>query len=255
MYGLGAVVETISGVVGAYIGAPEPLEQTLRKDVSVSDITKQSLEALTANRAGAESAASATNLFNYDQLKKIVEMASPDIFKTIGKAGAAIGDMVSGKLPDDVLSYIMDSGAARALSGGYGPNGGGGSFSNYKSLRDLGRTSADQSMRGITALGSYLTGLKNFLPQQQSPTDLLPSLNQTLQYSMWNQDRQYEADVYNAQVRALPDPFLAAVGAAITSSGQGFSFSGMGMGGGSGSTPKAPKAPKAASTGNWWEQG
>lgn len=101
---------------------------------------------------GAEALASGVNSFNLDQLEKMLQTSIPDYEKIKDATSSNILDELHGKLPGDVSDAISRSGAAKALSGGYGGSGMHGDLV----ARDLGMTSLGLIDKGISSSESWL---------------------------------------------------------------------------------------------------
>lgn len=112
-------------------------------------------KALAANQAaipGAENIATQVDLFNQNQIDKMLSSVIPNYKAITGNVSRNIASLTAGQIPQDVQQAIASSDASRSLSGGFGGTGAGRNLQ----ARDLGLTSLDLTQRGLSSAESWI---------------------------------------------------------------------------------------------------
>ena len=227
----GPMVSAAGGItasIGSLLAAPK---KEAKVDVPEIDLSGIQLETAAGNLAvipQAQKMAQAINLFTTGQWKAMFDLALPGQRE---KATSNINDLLSGKIPKDIMTNIMSSGAARMLQ-----RFGGLSEAGLKDTLGLvGQTSYGMAQQGF----SNLMTLAGTLPQQLNPmgTGLFLPVERRVAVAQQNQQLEYQNLLRNATLDAQPSGTMAAIGNALMASGSTLAGAGAGgaFGGGGGS--------------------
>lgn len=104
-----------------------------------------------------------TNAYNQKNLDARLEDIYPGYKDALKSTGNAITDWTGGKLSDDAVAELYRTGAAQAVTGGYG----GAPRANFNNARNILQTSTDLQKTGIGALQSWLQTAKGTLTAPQ----------------------------------------------------------------------------------------
>lgn len=121
----------------------------------VIDPGKEQGKAISNNLAalpGAESLASGVNLFNQQQMQKMLENAIPNYSGMKADITTNIESLLKGEIPGDVAAAISRSGAAKSLQGGFAGSGMHGDLV----ARDLGTTSLALMQQGMSQAEQWM---------------------------------------------------------------------------------------------------
>lgn len=166
------------------------------------DTTKEQSAAVRgniANFADISKLAGDANMFNQEQLNKMLESAIPGYRSMVSNIGGKINSMLSGELPSDVSEQVGRNAAYRSLSGGYGGSG----MARNLVARDLGMTSLDLISKGIDAGSRWITTAKqNTVANQFDVASMFITPQQRIQTQMWNREGQFQRDWMKNQVDA-----------------------------------------------------
>lgn len=125
----------------------------------VVDLTKEQLNAISANAAalpGAESLAGNINQFNLDQWLKSMKFAFPQFEQARDLITGNAMSLARGEIPKDVSENIQRSAAVRALGGGFSGSG----MQGALTARDLGTTSLNLMTQGANALERWISNIR-----------------------------------------------------------------------------------------------
>lgn len=173
--------------------------------------------------APAKKLAKRVNIFHTNELRKMLERSIPQ-FQSIMASGSQrtmdllteqnFADMLAGKIPQDVSDAVFNSGASRAIGGGYG----GSEMHRNLVARDLGLTSLDLIGKGAQLTSDAISSAERWLttskaltvPGQMnvsgmfiSPTDRVA---QSLTVDAWNNSNQWNRNWLEEQIKSGPDP-------------------------------------------------
>ncbi len=161
------------------------------------------------NFADASKLAGQTNVFNQEQINKMLEMNMPGYGAMQKQAGQNIGAELRGELPKDVEQAITRNDAVRSLYGGYSE----GSMSRNLVARDLGLTSLQLTQHGLDSATKWMQSARIAPLMDVSSMFITPQ--QRIQTTMWNKEMQFNRDWMANKIDAMPDPTMAAIGGAI----------------------------------------
>ena len=176
-------------------------------DLPRISLDQEQLNAINANKAAFPGASELANLTE-DQILQMMREAVPGFDEMRTKAGSNINDFLSGKIPKDVSDAITNSGAARALRGGYGGSGMHGDLV----ARDLGLTSLGLMDKGLSSAESWMAASERLLaPAITNFESMFITPGQEYQTENEQNVQQFQRQWMKNQVNALPDPGLVGV--------------------------------------------
>ena len=165
------------------------------------------------------------NLFNQNELNKMLESAVPGYRDMVSSIGSRINGFLSGELPDDVMGNIGRSAAHKSLSGGYGGSG----MARNLVARDLGLSTLDLIGKGIDAGSRWIaTARANTVAPQFDVSSMFITPQQRIQTQMWNREGQWNRDWLSNQVEAQHD-WRTVLGTAISQTDQQITNTAMSM--------------------------
>jgi hypothetical protein len=169
---------------------------------------RQSISGNQAALPGSEELAGDVNQFNVDQRRS---MLGADYWKLKNQGDSVLGSWLGGQLSPDVGSAIRRGSNVRAQSGGYG-YGGPGSMKDYLEGRDIGRGADEFQARAMGILPGYMGATTAIqMPKQFDPVAEFISPGQQMDAQQWNEENRFKRDWLNNQMKALPDPLMAAL--------------------------------------------
>lgn len=184
------------------------------------DFAAEQKQAIQQNLAALEPAtelAKKTTAAEQSQLEAQLRRAIPGYDQMVQQASQNIGAALKGELPTDVQQQIQRSTAGRALAGGFG---GGSGFGRALTARDLGLTSLQLQNQGLAQAQNFIQQQRAFgMVQPFSVSSMFITPAQRIGAMQQQQQAQYGRDLQAAQVAAMPDPTMAAIGSAISSAG------------------------------------
>lgn len=199
------------------------------------------IAAAKANLPGAEDVTSKINAFSQGQLEAEWAKILPDYKAMVSSAAGTLRDQIAGKIPAADIAALMTSDAGKALYGGYGGSG----MARNLSARDLGLSEYQVTQQGIQGLQSLMATLKGtMIAPQASVTNMLLDAGTVLSNQTQQREFQWQADLTNAKLNALPDPrdaafsqTLGGLGSTMMGVGAMGALGGGSMGGGGSTAP------------------
>ena len=183
------------------------------------DFAAEQRQAIQQNIASLEPAtelAQKTTAAEQSQLEAQLRRAIPGYDQLVKQAGANIGAALRGEISPEVSAQVQRSTAGRALSGGFGAGSG---FGRALTARDLGITSMQLQNQGLAQAQNFIQQQRAFgMTQPFSVSSMFITPAQRVGV-MQQQQAQYNRNLQAAQVAAMPDPTMAAIGSAISSAG------------------------------------
>lgn len=201
-----------------------PVDTTAEQAAAISGNLK--------NLPAAEQFASQLNSFLGSEWLKSTEIGFPQFKQVSENIGSNIASMTAGEIPQEVQDLIQRNAAVKSLYGGYGGTG----MQSNLTGRDLGLTSLDLMGKGQDAATRWMAATRS---PQVDLSSMFISPTQRIGVTQWNKEFAFNRDWTKNQIKAMPDPFLAALGNSLDSMvGGAASAAGsiMGMYGGGGAT-------------------
>lgn len=164
---------------------------------SLADILKTGVGANVAALPDLQKLATATNVFNQEEITRMLESTAPGLLAGMKSATGNAAALARGEIPEDVQRAVQSSTAARSLGGGYGGSG----LSRNLTARDLGLTSLNLTGEGqqrLMGLGGFA---RNLFPTFDYTTAFF-SPAQMLDYTY----SSFQRNLLAAKSAAAPDP-------------------------------------------------
>jgi hypothetical protein len=184
------------------------------------DFAGEQRQAIQQNIASLESAtelAQKTTAAEQSQLESQLRRAIPGYDQLIQQAGKNIGSALRGEVSQDVQSQLQRSAAGRALGGGFGARSG---MGRNLSARDFGLTSMQIQNQGLAQAQNFIQQQRTMgMVQPFSVSSMFITPAQRVGVMQQQQQAMYNRNLQAAQVAAMPDPTMAAIGGAISSAG------------------------------------
>jgi hypothetical protein len=234
----GAAILGAASIGGGLLAAGSKPKVPAFKPIDFQAEQKQAIQQNIEALQPATELAQKTTAAEQSQLEAQLRRAIPGYDQIVQQASKNIGSALKGELPTDVASQIQRSTAGRALSGGFGGASG---FGRALTARDLGLTSLQLQNQGLAQAQNFIQQQRVYgMTQPFSVSSMFITPAQRVTALQNQQAAQYNRDMTAAQVAAMPDPKMAAIGQGIQSMGgviggsmfQGGMAGGMGRGGG-----------------------
>lgn len=202
--------------IGAALGSGKKPKLPDWNPIDVTKVQNDTIKGNIANFDDARQLANNTTEADQSSLEALLRRAIPGYDEIIKKTGAAISSGLSGELPADVTSKVLQHSAERSLSGGFSDSG----ASRALTARDLGTTSYDIISKSIKDASSFISnqrgsGMVN--PTSASTMFLTPA--QRVGFAFNNANAAYQSQTANAYNDAAPSPLSSAVGGILTNIG------------------------------------
>lgn len=184
------------------------------------DFAAEQRQAIQQNIASLEPAtelAQKTTAAEQSQLEAQLRRAIPGYDQLVKQAGANIGAALRGEISPEASAQVQRSTAGRALTGGFGAGSG---FGRALTARDLGLTSMQLQNQGLAQAQNFIQQQRAFgMTQPFSVSSMFITPAQRVGVMQQQQQAQYNRNLQAAQVAAMPDPAMAAIGSAISQAG------------------------------------
>lgn len=240
----GAAILGAASIGGGLLAAGKKPKVPAFKPIDFQAEQKQAIQQNIEALQPATELAQKTTAAEQSQLEAQLRRAIPGYDQLIQQAGKNIGSALRGEVSQDVQSQLQRSAAGRALGGGFGAGSG---MGRNLSARDFGLTSMQIQNQGLAQAQNFIQQQRTFgMAQPFSISSMFITPAQRVNALQNQQSAQYNRDMAAAQVAAMPDPTMAAIGGGLQSMGGvigGSMFqSGMAgrMGGGGGASSFAP---------------
>lgn len=208
----GAALMIGGGAMGAGKKVKIPDYQRVDIEGEQKGAIQQNLKSLPQ---GAE-LASKTAQADQDTLTAILRRAIPGYDRIIEQQSNIVQQQMRGELPSDVSASVLRSGAARALGTGMR----GSQLGRNLTLRDLGLTSMGVQQQGLNNAMTFIqnqrsTGMVN----PMSAASMFVSPQQRMAIKERENAALFQRNLMAAQVKAQPDPMMAALGSSFSNIG------------------------------------
>ena len=212
----GAAISGIGSLFGGLFGGKKPKVPEL-KPIDFAAEQRQAIQQNIAALQPATELAQKTTAAEQSQLETQLRRAIPGYDQLVSQAGANIGAALRGEISPEVSAQVQRSTAGRALSGGFGAGSG---FGRSLTARDLGITSMQLQNQGLAQAQNFIQQQRTFgMAQPFSISSMFITPSQRINALSQQNQQQYNRDLQAAQVAAMPDPTMAAIGGALSSAG------------------------------------
>lgn len=198
----------ISELIGWGIGAfgEKPEEQQLAHlnfGKLQADTVNQNLQ----NFGAISGLADKYNTFNADQMSKYLESIAPGYGAMQSKGRDVIMSELNGELPPDLANRVAQHAAEHAMGGGYGGSG----MAHNLEARDFGLTSFNMTQQGLDSAQKWMAQAQSSTSKMFDISSMFTTPEMRFGYEeRYNRDR-LSLDTYNANIRAAPEPWAAAM--------------------------------------------
>ena len=213
----GAAIVGASSLIGGLLSKGSKPKVPAFKPIDFEAEQKQAIQQNIAALQPATELAQKTTAAEQSQLESQLRRAIPGYDQLVKQAGANIGSALRSEISPEVSAQVQRSTAGRALSGGFGAGSG---FGRALTARDLGLTSMQLQNQGLAQAQNFIQQQRAFgMVQPFSVSSMFITPSQRINALAQQNQQQYNRDLQAAQVAAMPDPTMAAIGSAISSAG------------------------------------
>jgi hypothetical protein len=213
----GAAIMGASSLIGGLLSKGSKPKVPAFKPIDFEAEQKQAIQQNIAALQPATELAQKTTAAEQSQLESQLRRAIPGYDQLVSQAGANIGAALRGEISPEVSAQVQRSTAGRALSGGFGAGSG---FGRALTARDLGLTGMQIQNQGLAQAQNFIQQQRTFgMVQPFSVSSMFITPSQRINALSQQNQQQYNRDLQAAQVAAMPDPTMAAIGGAISSAG------------------------------------
>ena len=213
----GAAIMGASSLIGGLLSKGSKPKVPAFKPINFEAEQKQAIQQNIAALQPATELAQKTTAAEQSQLETQLRRAIPGYDQLVSQAGANIGAALRGEISPEVSAQVQRSTAGRALSGGFGAGSG---FGRSLTARDLGITSMQLQNQGLAQAQNFIQQQRTFgMAQPFSISSMFITPSQRINALSQQNQQQYNRDLQAAQVAAMPDPTMAAIGGALSSAG------------------------------------
>jgi hypothetical protein len=206
-----------SSLLGGLLGRGSKPKIPELKPIDFATEQRQAIQQNIASLEPATELAQKTTAAEQSQLEAQLRRSIPGYDQMVQQASKNIGAALKGELPADVQAQIQRSTAGRALAGGFG---GGTGFGRALTARDLGLTSLQLQNQGLAQAQNFIQQQRAFgMVQPFSVSSMFITPAQRVGALQQQQSAMYNRNLQAAQVAAMPDPTMAAIGSALSQTG------------------------------------
>ena len=184
------------------------------------DFAQEQKQAIQQNIASLESAtelAKKTTAAEQTQLEEQLRRAIPGYDQLIQQASSNIGAALRGELSPEATRNLQRFSAAQALSRGYG---GGSGMGVFGAVQNYARASEARQQLGLAQAQNFIQQQRAYgMTQPFSVSSMFITPAQRVGVMQQQQQAMYNRNLQAAQVAAMPDPTMAAIGSAISQAG------------------------------------
>jgi hypothetical protein len=213
----GAAIVGASSLIGGLLSKGSKPKVPAFKPIDFEAEQKQAIQQNIAALQPATELAQKTTAAEQTQLEAQLRRAIPGYDQLIQQAGQNIGAALRGEISPEISAQVQRSTAGRALSGGFGAGSG---FGRKLTARDLGLTGVQIQNQGLAQAQNFIQQQRAFgMVQPFSVSSMFITPAQRINALSQQNQQQYNRDLQAAQVAAMPDPTMAAIGGALSSAG------------------------------------
>lgn len=188
-------------MIGSMFGlGPQTPEAPDYEPVDLRSVMQNTMSANLGAIPRIERLAEAVNQFNTEQDIKSLEQLFPGAADRIAKAGSIIDDLMAGKMPTDARNQMLQYRREMSRAGGTG----GSLFQLAGEMTDIGKSSLDAQMTGMTAAERWLAQSRSRVPLfNMASMFATPAMG--LQNAQFNATNQWNVDWLQNQLAAQGD--------------------------------------------------
>lgn len=218
-------IGAVAGIAGGLMGKGKKVKVPDMPRLDFNAVQTDTIRGNIGSLKDLGTLASGVNDIQQRELDRLTEQAIPGFGRLRDQTTDILGRMQKGELPDDVINQIINTSAARGISGGVGGSG----FSRNLTARDLGLTSLNLVQQGVTGAMQWLqTARQNFVAPQFNVGAMFMTPAQRADLELRQNTAQFNRNLAAAQEAAKPNPTMAALGGTLQ--GLGGLTAGAGLG-------------------------
>jgi hypothetical protein len=184
------------------------------------DFAQEQRQAIQQNIASLEPAtelAQKTTAAEQSQLEAQLRRAIPSYDQLIQQASSNIGSALRGELSPEATRNLQRFSAGQALTRGYG---GGSGMGLFGAVQNYAKASEARQQLGLAQAQNFIQQQRTMgMVQPFSVSSMFITPAQRVGVMQQQQQAQYNRNLQAAQVAAMPDPTMAAIGSAISQAG------------------------------------
>lgn len=184
------------------------------------DFAAEQRQAIQQNIASLEPAtelAQKTTAAEQSQLEAQLRRAIPGYDQLVQQASQNIGSALRGELSPEATRNLQRFSAGQALTRGYG---GGSGMGLFGAVQNYAKASEARQQLGLAQAQNFIQQQRAFgMTQPFSVSSMFITPAQRVGVMQQQQQAQYNRNLQAAQVAAMPDPTMAAIGSAISQAG------------------------------------
>jgi hypothetical protein len=213
----GAAIVGASSLIGGLLSKGSKPKVPAFKPIDFEAEQKQAIQQNIAALQPATELAQKTTAAEQSQLESQLRRAIPGYDQLIQQASQNIGSALRGELSPEATRNLQRFSAGQALTRGYG---GGSGMGLFGAVQNYARASEARQQQGLAQAQNFIQQQRAFgMVQPFSVSSMFITPSQRINALAQQNQQQYNRDLQAAQVAAMPDPTMAAIGGAISSAG------------------------------------
>jgi hypothetical protein len=213
----GAAIMGASSLIGGLLSKGSKPKVPAFKPIDFEAEQKQAIQQNIAALQPATELAQKTTAAEQSQLESQLRRAIPGYDQLIQQASQNIGSALRGELSPEATRNLQRFSAGQALTRGYG---GGSGMGLFGAVQNYARASEARQQQGLAQAQNFIQQQRQFgMVQPFSVSSMFITPSQRINALAQQNQQQYNRDLQAAQVAAMPDPTMAAIGSAISSAG------------------------------------
>ena len=213
----GAAIVGASSLIGGLLSKGSKPKVPAFKPIDFEAEQKQAIQQNIAALQPATELAQKTTAAEQSQLESQLRRAIPGYDQLVSQAGKVIGSRLRGEVDQDIQSQLQRTVAGRAVGGGFKDSA---SIRTNLLARDFGLTAMGIQNQGLAQAQNFIQQQRAFgMVQPFSVSSMFITPSQRINALAQQNQQQYNRDLQAAQVAAMPDPTMAAIGGALSSAG------------------------------------
>lgn len=213
----GAAIIGGTSLLGGLLGKGSKPKIPELKPIDFAAEQRQAIQQNIASLEPATELAQKTTAAEQSQLEAQLRRAIPGYDQLVQQASQNIGSALRGELSPEATRNLQRFSAGQALTRGYG---GGSGMGLFGAVQNYAKASEARQQLGLAQAQQFIQQQRTFgMTQPFSVSSMFITPAQRVGVMQQQQQAQYNRNLQAAQVAAMPDPTMAAIGSAISSAG------------------------------------
>jgi len=213
----GAAILGAASIGGGLLAAGKKPKVPAFKPIDFQAEQKQAIQQNIEALQPATELAQKTTAAEQSQLEQQLRRAIPGYDQLISQASSNTGSALRGELSPEATRNLQRFSAGQALTRGYG---GGSGMGLFGAVQNYARASEARQQLGLAQAQNFIQQQRTFgMAQPFSVSSMFITPAQRVGVMQQQQQAMYNRNLQAAQVAAMPDPTMAAIGSAISSAG------------------------------------